>query len=192
MGFSTTMTTQLKSVGDAIQIVGLLIGGTIILNVPNSARLIVATVANMICTVAAGCMAYIPREQTWARLACFWLVNVQSVGFTVSLTTVSSNMAGYTHRSLASAMVFTAYFWGNFAGPFVVKPSQAPQYHGATIGLLVGYSIKFCCHLGLLVYMFSVNKHRNKTYGVPNKERSDEAGMRDQTEFENKDFRYVL
>jgi hypothetical protein len=37
MGFSTTMTTQLKSVGDAIQIVGLLIGGTIILNVPNCA-----------------------------------------------------------------------------------------------------------------------------------------------------------
>lgn len=35
MGFSTTMTTQLKSVGDAVQIVALLIGGTIILNVPN-------------------------------------------------------------------------------------------------------------------------------------------------------------
>lgn len=35
MGFSTTMTTQLKSVGDAVQIVSLLIGGTIILNVPN-------------------------------------------------------------------------------------------------------------------------------------------------------------
>ena len=35
MGFSTTKTTQLKSVGDAVQIVALLIGGTIILNVPN-------------------------------------------------------------------------------------------------------------------------------------------------------------
>ncbi|KAJ3948791.1 hypothetical protein N0V92_012979, partial [Colletotrichum tropicale] len=33
MGFSTTQTTQLKSVGDAIQIVALLIGGTVILNV---------------------------------------------------------------------------------------------------------------------------------------------------------------
>lgn len=33
MGFSTTMTTQLKSVGDAVQIVALLIGGIIILNV---------------------------------------------------------------------------------------------------------------------------------------------------------------
>ena len=35
MGFGTTMTTQLKSVGDAVQIVALLIGGTVILNVPN-------------------------------------------------------------------------------------------------------------------------------------------------------------
>jgi len=35
MGFSTTRTTQLKSVGDAVQIIGLIIGGSIILNVPN-------------------------------------------------------------------------------------------------------------------------------------------------------------
>lgn len=35
MGFTTTMTTQLKSVGDAVQIVALIIGGSIILNVPN-------------------------------------------------------------------------------------------------------------------------------------------------------------
>jgi hypothetical protein len=35
MGFSTTMTTQLKSVGDAVQIIALLISGAIILNVRN-------------------------------------------------------------------------------------------------------------------------------------------------------------
>lgn len=69
------------------------------------ARLLTATAANMICTVSAACMAYLPRENTWGRLVCFWLVNTQSVGFTVSLTTISSNMAGYTHRSLASALV---------------------------------------------------------------------------------------
>ncbi|KAM5350778.1 hypothetical protein ACJ41O_007283 [Fusarium nematophilum] len=190
MGFSTTKTTQLKSVGDAVQIIALLIGGTVILNVPNS-RLATATVANILCTVAAASMAYLPRSNTWGRLVCFWLVNSQSVGFTVSLTTISSNMAGYTHRSLASAMVFTAYCWGNFAGPFVVKPEEAPHFKGATIGLLVGYAIKLGCHLGLLVYMFSVNRYRNKTYGPANKEASDEAGMRDQTEFENKNFRYA-
>lgn len=42
------------------------------------------------------------------------------------------------------------------------------------------------------VYMFFVNRYRNNTYGEPDREQSKEAGMRDQTEFENKDFRYVL
>ncbi|KAL3497167.1 major facilitator superfamily domain-containing protein [Aspergillus germanicus] len=191
MGFTTTKTTQLKSVGDAVQIIALIIGGTIILNIPNS-RLLTATAANLLCTVAAACMAYLPSSNTWGRLVSFWLVNSQSVGFTVSLTTISSNMAGYTHRSLASAMVFTAYCWGNFAGPFVVNQSEAPHFTGATIGLLVGYAIKLGCHLLLLAYMFTVNRSRDKQYGPANKGASDEAGMRDLTEFENRDFRYVL
>lgn len=40
--------------------------------------------------------------------------------------------------------------------------------------------------------MFIINKRRDKKYGPPNKAASDECGMRDVTEFENKDFRYVL
>ncbi|KAJ5247246.1 hypothetical protein N7468_002229 [Penicillium chermesinum] len=191
MGFSKTKTTELKSVGDAVVIVALVIGGTITLNIPNS-RLLTATAANILCTVAAACMAYLPREQKWQRLACFWLVNAQSVGFTISLVTISSNMAGYTHRAMANALVFTAYCWGNFAGPFVVKPSQAPEYKGATTGLLVGYAIKAGCHIALFVYMFMVNRRRDSVYGPADKARSDEAGMQDYTEFENKDFRYVL
>ncbi|KAF2192417.1 MFS general substrate transporter [Zopfia rhizophila CBS 207.26] len=191
LGFSTTKTTQPKSVGDAVQIVALFIGGAITLNVPNS-RLLTATAANILCTVAAACTAYLPRSNTWGRLVSFWLVNSQSVGFTVSLVTISSNMAGYTHRTMASAMVFTAYCWGNFAGPFVVKESEAPGYRGATIGLLVGYTIKLACHLGLLGYMFLTNRYRDRKYGPADKKKSDEAGMRDLTEFQNKDFRYVL
>jgi hypothetical protein len=74
----------------------------------------------------------------------------------------------------------------------VAKPSQAPRYEGATIGLLVGYAIKIGGHLGLLMYIFVSNRHRNSRYGVPNKEAAHEAGMQDQTEFGNKDFRYVL
>ncbi|KAI1492807.1 major facilitator superfamily domain-containing protein [Biscogniauxia mediterranea] len=191
LGFSTDRTTVLKSVGDAVQIVALFIGGAITLNVPNS-RLLTSTAANILCTVSAACMAYLPRSNVWGRLVSFWLVNAQSVGFTVSLTTISSNMAGYTHKSLASAMIFTAYCWGNFAGPFVVKESEAPSYPGATIGLLVGYTIKLGCHLALLGYMHFTNEWRDRNYGLANKDSSDEAGMQDKTEFENKDFRFVL
>jgi hypothetical protein len=103
----------------------------------------------------------------------------------------------------------TAYCWGNFAGPLIVKESEAPNYPTATIGLLVGYAIKFVCHLVLLGklyasfvqflalrnisgYLFYMNKYRDRTYGVADKESSNEAGMQDKTEFQNKDFRYVL
>ena len=89
-------------------------------------------------------------------------------------------------------MVFTAYCWGNFVGPFVVKASEAPNYPTATIGLLVGYAIKFGCHLLLLLYLFWTNKSRDRQFGPPDKEASNEAGMQDKTEFENMDFRYVL
>jgi len=104
MGFSDTKTTELKSVGDAVQVIALLIGGAVTLNVKNS-RLATATVANVLCTVSAACMAYLPRSNTWGRLVSFWLVNVQSVGFTVFLVTISSNMGGYTHRTVANTLV---------------------------------------------------------------------------------------
>ena len=191
LGFSTTKTTELNSVGNGVQVVALLIGGAVTLYVPNS-RLLTSTFANIVCTVASACMAYLPRSKKWGRLVSFWLTNAQSVGFTISLVTISSNMAGYTHRSIASAMVFTAYCWGNFVGPFVVRASEAPNYPTATIGLLVGYSIKLGCHLLLLLYLFWSNKSRDRKYGLPNKEASNEAGMQDKTEFENMDFRYVL
>lgn len=44
----------------------------------------------------------------------------------------------------------------------------------------------------MLGYMFFTNKYRDRTYGPANKDESNEAGMQDKTEFENKDFRYVL
>jgi sugar phosphate permease len=51
LGFSTTKTTQLKSVGDATQVVSLLIAGAVTLNIPNT-RLLVSTIANILCTVS--------------------------------------------------------------------------------------------------------------------------------------------
>lgn len=98
MGFSATKTTVLKSVGDILQIVALVIGGIITLNVNNSeshmtcswsmflimhylARLLTSTAANIICTVAAACTGYLPEDKKWMRLVAFWFTNFQSVGF---------------------------------------------------------------------------------------------------------------
>jgi hypothetical protein len=40
--------------------------------------------------------------------------------------------------------------------------------------------------------MWLVNRGRDASYGPQDREKSEQEGMRDKTEFENKDFRYVL
>ncbi|KAK7029387.1 hypothetical protein VNI00_014641 [Paramarasmius palmivorus] len=95
-------------------------------------------------------------------------------------------MGGYTHKTIANALLFTAYCWGNLAGPFVVKQSEAPRFPTAMAGLLAGYTVKLVLHLILLVYLVWTNARRNKVYGPPDEAASKEAGMQDKTEFENK------
>jgi hypothetical protein len=46
--------------------------------------------------------------------------------------------------------------------------------------------------LTFLVCLYSVHRHRDRSHGPADKENSNEAGMQDKAEFENKDFRYVL
>ncbi|KAJ7478887.1 hypothetical protein FB451DRAFT_1172021 [Mycena latifolia] len=77
MGFSTSKTV-LKSVSAITQIVALIVGGVITLNVKNT-RLIASTAVNIICVVAAACMAHLPRRMVWSRFVSFWLVTCQSV-----------------------------------------------------------------------------------------------------------------
>jgi MFS family permease len=138
LGFSTTRTTQLKSVGDATQVVSLLIAGIITLNIPNT-RLLVSSFFNILCTVAAACVAFLPRNQPWGRLVAFWLTNSQSVSFTIALTMVSSNMAGYSHRTSASALVFSAYCWGN-----VSLPRSRETFIGHYIDHLFAGAVRKC------------------------------------------------
>lgn len=53
-------------------------------------------------------------------------------GFPISLSMISSNVAGFTKKSVASAMMFVAYCAGNIAGPFLFFPSEAPVYQVRT------------------------------------------------------------
>ena len=210
---SDRQTTALKSVGDAIQIVALLIAGLITFNIPQT-RLAVSTAFNILCLLCASLMAFLPSSLPWPRLVAFWLLNSQSVSFTIALTMISSNMAGHTHRATASAIVFMAYCWGNFAGVFVVgsqgDAAKRNGYRSAGVGLVVGYAVKGVCHGVLWWYLWWWNRRRDGEgrgrvevdaereqegegrSGVVDEVAARERGMRGETEWENRDFRYVF
>lgn len=51
----------------------------------------------------------------------------------MSLTIVSSNIAGYTKKQVTGALLFTGYCVGNIIGPQTFKSSEAPGYHSAYV-----------------------------------------------------------
>lgn len=76
-------------------------------------------VGNLICVGAGAALVALPNDAQWGRLVALWLCSCQSVGFALSLTMVSSNVAGYTKKQLTGAFVFVGYCVGNIIGPQV-------------------------------------------------------------------------
>jgi MFS family permease len=196
-GVDTLGTQYLQIPGGAVQFISLLAGGFICTKFPNS-RCITMTVANLICILGAALLVALPASAKWGRLVALWMCYFQGLGFSMSLTIVSSNVAGTTKKQLTSAALFTGYCVGNIIGPQTFRDNEKPGYKSAYIAMLVGYSVKLSMVLVLYAYMWSVNKKRDResASGVQLTEEEEreavEQGMLDVTEIDNKGFRYIL
>ncbi|KAK4501775.1 hypothetical protein PRZ48_007584 [Zasmidium cellare] len=196
-GFGTLGTQYLQIPGGAVQFLSLLGGGIICSKFPN-VRCIAMIVANCICIVGSGLLVGLPDSNKWGRLVAIWLCYFQGLGFSMSLTIVSSNVAGYTKKQLTGAILFTGYCVGNIIGPQTFKSSEAPGYHSAYIAMLVGYAVKLAMVCLLYFYMWSINKKRDREVAAQGalsdeeEKAAIERGMHDMTEIDNKGFRYVL
>lgn len=88
---------------------------------------------------------------------------------------------------------------GNIIGPQTFIESEAPAYTSAYIAILVGYSVKTAMVIILYIYMWSVNKRRDREAAAMSPElryqeeqKAIELGMQDVTELDNPGFRYSL
>ena len=118
--------------GNIIQVLSLLASGFISSRYPN-VRCVVMLVGNLICVGAGGALVALHEDDKWARLVALWLCSFQSVGFAMSLTMVSSNVAGYTKKQVTGAILFIGYCVGNVLGPQTFRAKEAPLYPSAYI-----------------------------------------------------------
>ncbi|KUJ09426.1 MFS general substrate transporter [Mollisia scopiformis] len=197
-GFSTLGSQYLQIPGGAVQFLALIFGGWVCTRWPKNTRCATMVFANCVCIIGAGLLVGLPSHNKWGRLVALWLCYFQGLGFSLSLTMVSSNVAGYTKKQLTGAVLFTGYCVGNIIGPQTFIAKEAPGYHSAYIAMLVGYSVKLLMVIVLYIYMYRVNKSRDAEHasqGELSEEEEREAiekGMLDQTEVDNKGFRYIL
>ncbi|KAF7186390.1 putative transporter [Pseudocercospora fuligena] len=197
-GFTSLQTQYMQMPGAGVQIVSLLASGYIASRWPNM-RCTVMIIGNLACVACGGALVGLDVDQHWGRLVALWLCGLQSVGFALSLTMVSSNVAGYTKKQLTGAAVFVGYCVGNIIGPQTFIESEAPAYTSAYIAILIGYSVKTVMVIILYAYMWAVNKKRDREVASLSPEaraaiekEAIERGMQDATELDNKGFRYSL
>ncbi|KAH8895497.1 MFS general substrate transporter [Thozetella sp. PMI_491] len=143
----------------------------------------------------------LPNSEKLSRLAGFWLITAVAPTFPVMLSLASSNIAGFTKKSTVMAMIFLAYCAGNLSGPQFFIDSEAPNYHTAYNTILICFVIIIVLVLVLRVYLARVNSIRDKEQGVriiPEEVRDVDLSQDgvlheiDETDWENKKFRYVL
>jgi predicted MFS family arabinose efflux permease len=125
-GFDTLGTQYLQIPGGAVQFLALIIGGWVCTRWPKNTRCATMVFANCVCIIGAGLLVGLPSDNKWGRLVALWLCYFQGLGFSMSLTMVSSNVAGYTKKQLTGAILFTGYCVGNIIGPqtFIAKEAR--------------------------------------------------------------------
>ncbi|KAI1206578.1 MFS general substrate transporter [Annulohypoxylon truncatum] len=202
-GFGVLETQYLQIPGNVVQVCSLLLSGWISSRFPNL-RCAVMLISNLICVGCTAALVGLPvgsdgTGNRWGRLVALWLCSFSSVGFSLSMTMVSSNVAGYTKKQLTGAFLFVGYCVGNIIGPQTFKDSEAPFYTSAYIAMLVGYCVKTVMAAVLYLYMWTENKKRDREAAIHGARLSEEQekeaieqGMQDVTELDNKGFRYVL
>lgn len=72
MGFSTYDAALLDCAGRSFQVISLLIAGFVATKFKNT-RMLMVTVGNVICVIAAALLSFLPTEQSWGRLIAFWV-----------------------------------------------------------------------------------------------------------------------
>lgn len=83
---------------------------------------------------------------------------------------------------------------GNIIGPQFFRTKQAPKYQLGIGAMLCCFAIMGATGIVYGVLVFLENKRRNETYGLPDQNRTAvglEIEVSDQTDGQNKNFRYV-
>lgn len=111
----------------AAQIVFLLMTATIATFVPRTriAMMMLNTVTSLIGMIL---MWQLDMDDSTGRLVGLCFGAVFAVNIPLSLSVISSNVAGFTKRSVTGALLFAAYCLGNIVGPQFFLASEAPDY----------------------------------------------------------------
>lgn len=126
-GFSRLRSLLLQMPMGAAQIIFLVITSGVATYV-RSTRILMMIISTATSMVGMILIWKLDEENKGGRLTGLTLGGVFAVNIPLSLSLVSSNVAGFTKRSVISALIFVAYCVGNIVGPQFYLAEEEPSY----------------------------------------------------------------
>ncbi|RJE26627.1 Major Facilitator Superfamily [Aspergillus sclerotialis] len=199
-GYDVYKTILMQLPGSAFQFTMVVLVG-VFTTLFRKSRLI-AMVALFLVSIAGILMIkLLPEHLKLSRLAGFWLVQCISPAFPLMMSLFASNIAGFTKKSTVAPLIFVGYCVGNLVGPQFFISKEAPNYYTAYTTILICFAITIFMAVIFRVYLDWENRRRNRAQGVKIDAEetravdleSDEAlADVDETDVQNKNFRYIL
>ena len=126
------------------------------------------------------------------QLAGIYLVNAITATLIIIYQWTASNVAGHTKRVIGIALISGSFSVGNIIGPQTFQAKDAPQYTPAKITVLATQAAGALMAFVLFLYYVWANKRKDAaSIKVEVDDRDMEHLYEDQTDKENKTFRYV-
>ncbi|KAL9036728.1 MAG: hypothetical protein Q9214_006008 [Letrouitia sp. 1 TL-2023] len=127
-----------------------------------------------------------------AQLAGIYLVNAITATLIVIYQWTSANVAGQTKRVIGLALISGSFSVGNIIGPQTFQAKDAPAFTPAKITVMATQASAAVMTFVLFLYYVWANKRKDSRAGsVDVIEQTEEHMWEDQTDKENKTFRYV-
>ncbi|PLN86690.1 permease of the major facilitator superfamily [Aspergillus taichungensis] len=199
-GYDKFQTILMELPAAAFQLTTVVFAAIVTTNIRRS-RLFVLSGIYLIAIAGVLMIQLLPSSKKLPRLAGFWLTTSVSPAFPLMMSLFASNTAGFTKKSSVVGLIFVGYCVGNFVGPQFFRSEEAPGYDTAFATILACSAIVFAITLVFHIYLRRVNGKRDREQGVyidPEEHREvhlqadEELDRVDETDMQNKDFRYVL
>ncbi|KAH8645733.1 putative vitamin H transporter [Xylariales sp. PMI_506] len=194
-GFDSLTTILLGMPSGGFHLMYVVLGAVAATKLPK-ARCLTIAVLNTIALVGCLLIRQLPHDNKVGRLFGIYLFGAYAGGFPISLSLVASNTGGFTKRGTVTAILFLGYCAGNIGGPQMFLSTEAPSYPTAFTSLLICFCLAIASIVSLAFYMSLQNNKRDKenlsSSAVIDGENLDSSMTVDETDWENKSFRYCL
>lgn len=132
----------------------------------------------------------LPRSNIAGQMVGLYFLYAYFGPYVVGIGLAQANTAGHTKKTVVFAILYVGYAVGNLIGPQTFRESQAPEYVGGTISMVVCYCV--CIVLMAMYWALAVwqNKKRAANAAVADTGEVLESFL-DQTDFEQDGFIYT-